>query len=85
MTSRPDSLSNEAIAVFAFAIFHQLDSGEPVSHVVLDDGAGHKANENAVKELVERGLATTDGSRLAFSAEAERIKDELIAAMKSHF
>ena len=48
MSSEPTRLSDKALAVFAFAIFHQLESSKPVSHVVLSDGAGHRADPDAV-------------------------------------
>jgi hypothetical protein len=36
-------LSDQALAVFAFAIYHQLQSETRVTSVVADDHAGHRA------------------------------------------
>ena len=82
MSSEPTRLSDKALAVFAFAIFHQLESSEPVSHVVLSDGAGHRADPDAVKELEQQGLATVDGNRRAFTSAGEQFKEVLIGTMK---
>ena len=65
-------LSDKALAVFAFALYHQLESGEPVSRVVLSDGAGHKADEQAVAELQGANLAEVDGNWIVFSEEGLR-------------
>ncbi len=83
VTSRDDQkLSDKALAVLAFALYHQLESGEPVSRIVLSDGAGHHADMEAVEELQGAGLAEVDGNwivltgqgltRLAVLAEAAR-------------
>ncbi|PVE22578.1 hypothetical protein DC522_20465 [Microvirga sp. KLBC 81] len=53
-------LSDEALAVFAFAAYHQLSSGQMVRSVVRRDGAGHKASDKAVSELQGRGLIEAD-------------------------
>ena len=82
MSTRAGQLSDKALAVFAFAIFHELESGRPVSHVVLSDGAGHRADPEAVGELERLGLATADGNRLALTPAAERLKADLIDAMR---
>ena len=82
MSSEPTRLSDKALAVFAFAIFHQLESSEPVSHVVLSDGSGHRADPDAVKELEQQGLATVDGNRLAFTSAGDQLKEVLIGTMK---
>lgn len=67
----PDAseLSDEALAVFAFAAYHQLSSGQPVTRVIRDDGKGHRADEAAVQELTERGLAQVESNDIAFSAD----------------
>ncbi len=82
MSTATMQLSDKALAVFAFAIFHELESGKPVSHVTLGDGAGHHADPKAVSELEQRGLATTDNNRLAFTPAAEQLKADLIRAMR---
>jgi len=82
MSTGSGRLSDKALAVFAFAIFHELESGKPVSHVILSDGAGHRADPEAVSELERLGLATTDGNRLAFTPAAEQLKAELVKTMR---
>ena len=60
----PNDLSDKALAVFAFAAFHQLESGDAVTSIVATDGAGHNADPAAIAELVEVGLASERGDRL---------------------
>jgi hypothetical protein len=62
-----ENLSDKALAVFAFALYHQLTSGEPVSRVIRQDGSGHQADDDAVGELQERGFAETDGNWIVFT------------------
>lgn len=76
------NLSDEALAVFAFAIHHQLESGERVSAVVGRDGAGHRADPKAVAELTEKGLLAEEGSRLAFTPAGEDLLQALVEAMR---
>lgn len=73
-------LSDKALAVFAFALHHQLESGEHVSGVVGDDGAGHRADPEAVAELEQRGLAHMSGNRVVFTPEG---LDHLEAILRS--
>ena len=82
MSTESRRLSDKALAVFAFAIFHELESGKPVSHVILSDEAGHRADPEAVKELEQLGLAVSDGNRLALTPPAEDLKASLIEAMR---
>jgi chromosome segregation and condensation protein ScpB len=67
----PDTadLSDKAVAVLAFAAYHQLTSGQPVKSVIREDGKGHKADEEAVAELQRRGLATLEGNDITFTAD----------------
>ena len=75
-------LSDKALAVFAFAAFHQLESGQKVSSVVQRDGAGHKADDEAVAELTERGLISIDGDYINLTADAERMLEQAIQGMR---
>jgi coproporphyrinogen III oxidase-like Fe-S oxidoreductase len=75
-------LSDKALAVFAFAAFHQLESGQKVSKVVRRDGAGHKADDEAVAELTERGLISIDGDYINLTADAERMLEQVIQGMR---
>ncbi|QQR38228.1 hypothetical protein [Devosia rhizoryzae] len=62
-------LSDQALSILAFAAYHQLESGDAVSEVALDDGQGHKASAKGVEELQEAGLLTVNGSRGTFTDE----------------
>ena len=62
MSTAASSLSDKALAVFAFAAYHQLESGQRVSSIVQRDGAGHRADDTAVRELTERGLVRRTGT-----------------------
>lgn len=57
----PSGLSGKALAVLAFAAYHQWASGQAVRSVVQQDGAAHKASDKAVAEFLERGLIETGG------------------------
>ena len=76
------TLSDKAIAVFAFAAYHQLSSGEPVVDVVLKDGAGHAADPQAIQELEAADLARKDGERAAFTEAGKARLAAVIAAMR---
>jgi chromosome segregation and condensation protein ScpB len=77
------TLSDKALAVFAFALYHQLESGEPVSRVVLSDGAGHRADAEAVDALQRAGLAAVDGNWIVFTEEGVRRVSALADAARS--
>ena len=81
----PDTsdLSDKAVAVFAFAAYHQLGSGQPVKSVVRSDGKGHSADEEAVAELVERALATADGNSIAFTESGLAVLAKAIEGLVS--
>jgi chromosome segregation and condensation protein ScpB len=75
-------LSDEALAVFAFAAYHQFSSGQMVRSVVQKDGAGHKASDAAVEELTARGLIEADGSEIRFTAQGEEALQGVIAGIR---
>ena len=75
-------ISDKALAVFAFAIYHQLESGTRVTQVVRDDRAGHHADEEAIAELQGLGLVSIDGNRVGFTKEGEALLDRIVAAMR---
>lgn len=75
-------LSDKASAVFAFAAYHQLASGQRVSSVVRRDGAGHSADDEAVAELEARGLATADDAAITFTAAGEEALQAVVAGLK---
>ncbi|MGP9819062.1 hypothetical protein ACTZWW_03515 [Salinarimonas sp. NSM] len=79
----PPPLSDKALAVFAFAAYHQLESGEPVTGVVRRDGAGHEADEEAIAELREAGLVKVEERRVLFSDQGEAVLGALIGALRT--
>lgn len=76
-------LSDKALAVFAFAIYHRLQTGERVTGVVGRDGAGHQADSEGVAELEKQGLAKWAGDRIEFTPEGESQMDGLFAALRT--
>ncbi len=75
-------LSDAALAVFAFAAYHQLESGEQVSGVVIHDGAGHQADGEAVAELTDRGLAEVADDRIVFTRSGEAVFGRVLSALR---
>jgi superfamily II helicase len=75
-------LSDEALAVFAFAAYHQLSSGQMVKSVVQRDGVGHKASDKAVSELKDRGLIEADGDEIRFTGEGEQALQTFLSSLK---
>ncbi|HEY8565495.1 MAG TPA: hypothetical protein VIL65_08355 [Beijerinckiaceae bacterium] len=61
------TLSDKALSIFAFAAFHQLESGQPVAKVVRRDGKGHQADPAGVEEIVGRDLATATDDEISFT------------------
>ena len=75
-------LSDRSVAVFAFAAYHQLDSGRPVTSIVRSDGKGHKADEGAVSELTHSGLIELDGNDICFTADGLAVLARAIEGLK---
>ena len=65
-------LSDEALAVFAFAAYHQLASGQKILSVVRKDGAGHRASAAAADELDGRGLVEAEEREIVFTPGRRR-------------
>ena len=76
-------LSDQALSILAFAAYHQLESGDVVSEVVLNDGQGHKASAEGVAELVEAGLLETNGDRGTFTEAGAGKLADVVAAIKA--
>jgi hypothetical protein len=57
------TMSDGALSILVFAAYHSLVSGEAVTRVVLDDGKGHKADAEGVREMEEAGLLEPAGER----------------------
>ena len=75
-------LGDKGLAVFAFAAYHQLTSGEVVSEVVLDDGAGHHADPQGVQEVQDLGLATVEGKRAVLTESGSKFLATFIQAIQ---
>jgi superfamily II helicase len=75
-------LSDEALAVFAFAAYHQLSSGQMVRSIVQQDGAGHKASNKAVEELQGLDLIEADGEEIRFTANGEKALQAFISGIR---
>ena len=75
-------LSDRSLAVFAFALYHQLESGSRVTQVVSADGSGHHADDAAIQELKTLGLVTEEDGRIAFTRDGENILDRILAGMR---
>ena len=77
------TLSDKAVAVFAFAAYHQLSSGEPVVDVVLQDKAGHKADPAAIAELEEKDLARAEDDRAVFTDRGRVTLGKVVDALRA--
>lgn len=75
-------LSDKGLAVFAFAAYHQLGSGQAVTRVIREDGSGHKADEAALDELGRRGLATLTGHDVVFTDAGLRVLGAAIDGLR---
>ena len=78
----PNDLSDKALAVFAFAIYHQLESGDAVSGVTARDAAGHQANRQVLDELERLDLAHTQDGRIAFTAAGQLMLTQLLDRLR---
>ena len=76
-------LSDKGLAVFAFAAYHQLTSGEKVTDVVLHDGAGHAADPQAVEEIQKAGLATVKNDRAEFTPDGQNLFGRVLEAIRA--
>jgi len=77
-----DRISDESLAVFAFAAYHQLQSGRTVREVIASDGEGHGADPEAIQELKKLGLATRDDNRVSFTDQGEEVLRRVIENMR---
>jgi hypothetical protein len=69
-------LTDRALAIFAFAIYHELESGTRVTSVVADDHAGHRADPSGVDELVQHELAGREADHISFTERPEIVRDK---------
>jgi hypothetical protein len=76
------ALSEKALSILAFAAYHQLSSGMVVRDVVLEDGAGHKAEPEGVDELTQAGMLEVDGARGTLTDKGEEMLAKVVQAIK---
>ena len=81
--SNTQGLSDGAVAVLAFAAYHQLGSGQPVKSVIREDGKGHKADDAAVSELESRSLLEVRGNDLCFTPQGLEVLSAAIEGLKA--
>jgi hypothetical protein len=70
------TISDKGLAVFAFATYHQLESGNRVT--VMDDGAGHHAGE-----LRRLGLVVFESGRVRFTETGEAMIGRRIEGIRT--
>jgi hypothetical protein len=78
MADQNSLLSDRALAVFAFAAYHELESGQVVRSVARRDDSGHKADDAAVDELQKQGYVEADENFIRFTESGERLKQSVI-------
>lgn len=81
----PNDLSDKALAVFAFAIYHQLNSGDTVAAVVARDGSGHAVDPEAVAELTSRELAFLKDGKVVFTDAGALMLTQLVDRLRGHW
>ncbi|WAJ27351.1 hypothetical protein [Antarcticirhabdus aurantiaca] len=81
-TAATASMSDKARSIFAFAAYYALLSGDPVREVVLDDGQGHHADADGVKELQSAGLIEPQGAKARLTDEGQAVLGKVIAAIR---
>jgi len=78
----PNDLTDKALAVFAFAAYHQLESGDAITSVTAQDGAGHRADPEAIAELEAKSLGELRGDRFHFSDAGQLMLSQIIDRIK---
>jgi len=76
------ALSDKALSILAFAAYHSLVSGETVTRVVLDDGKGHKADSEGVREMEAAGFIEPDGDRGTLTDKGTAALGEVVEAIR---
>ena len=78
----PNKISDKGLSVLAFAVYHQLESGQQVTQVIRDDGAGHQADSAGVDELHQLGMLDIDGGRVTFTGHGSAVIGNMIERMR---
>jgi hypothetical protein len=82
MAAETTDLSDRALSIFAFAAYHHLISGQPISSVVRRDGSGHQADPQGAAEVEERGLATLSDDEITFTEPGIAFVEKTVAAIR---
>lgn len=77
------ALSEKALSILTFAAYHRLASGMVVRDVVLEDGAGHKADADGVAEMQDAGLLEVNGTRGTLTDAGETRLGKVVDAIKN--
>lgn len=80
----PNDLSDKALAIFAFAAYHQLGSGDTVTSIVINDASGHRADPEALSELADKELGESNGERFVFNVAGQLILSQIIDRIRGH-
>ena len=81
----PNDLTDKALAVFAFAIYHQLSGGDVISAVAASDGAGHRVDPDAVAELKAQDLAEVIEDKVVFTPAGAVMLSQLLDRLRGHW
>ena len=81
----PNELSDKALAIFAFAIYHQLASGDSVTAVTAHDPAGHRADPEAIAELEQHELAQAAGGKITFTPAGLLMLEQLLDRLRGQW
>ncbi|HEV7418128.1 hypothetical protein [Tianweitania sediminis] len=76
------ALSEKALSILTFAAYHRLASGMIVRDVVLEDGAGHKADADGVAEMKEAGLLEVNDTRGTLTDQGEAMLSKVVEAIR---
>ncbi|HEV7254274.1 MAG TPA: hypothetical protein VGN97_14415 [Mesorhizobium sp.] len=80
----PDQkFGDKALSILTFAAYHTLTSGNLVREVVLEDGSGHRADPDGVKELEAAGFLEPDGQRGRLTDAGEAALTKLLEHIRA--
>lgn len=74
---------DKALSILTFAAYHTLTSGNPVREVVLEDGSGHRADPDGVRELEAAGFLEPQGRRGRLTEAGEAALGRLIEHIRA--
>lgn len=77
------NLNHEARSILVFAAYQELQSGEPVREIVLNDGVGHVASAKGQEELREAGLIEIGNGRARIIEDGEKVLANLLNLIRA--